>query len=398
MSAVLRVMLKEDVLKLRLPSGIPQTVEELTQIVKETYAIEGYFLLEYQDQDFRDEFFTLINTQDIEDKCTIRVVFVPPLITLSYVNPLQVSCETEKDANPLTPLQVSCETKEADDSFSEADTMILSSPERSSSHTSISVPSLSSPESSALSIASLATSASGDDPSQAFPESSTSSLRSQPWPAVFEIPTFSLDTEIVLDGGNLAFKKDGTLLDRFVVKGDILQKLVETVFVYTPYPSPQQKEQVFKALIKKHPCLRDRHSDDGITYWLKKFNYKIENYRAKMRMRHSLPELSVNTLKRKSAADKAPAKKVKKAKKSETNYLPPHPEGETDESLEMERVELLLESKKKDNKKVISEKMAKTFSLRRKDVILKKPKVIDFQSRWPALFEPSQVKHVPCFQ
>lgn len=186
-------------------------------------------------------------------------------------------------------------------------------------------------------------------------------------------------------------------MDKFVIKADILQKLVETVFVYTPYPTRQQKEQVLKALIKKHPCLKDPRSEDSITFWMKRFNYKLENYRAKMRMRHSLPELDVNSLKRKAAVDKAPAKNVKKAKKSEINYLPPHPEGETDESLESERVELLHEHRKRDNNKVISEKMAKTFSLRRNDVILNKAPVIDLQARWPALFEPSQVKHVNYF-
>lgn len=50
-----------------------------------------------------------------------------------------------------------------------------------------------------------------------------------------------------------------------------------------------------------------------------------------------------------------------KAKKSEVNYLPPHPQGETDETLEKGRVELLYEYKKKDNTKIINEKMAKPF-------------------------------------
>lgn len=82
---------------------------------------------------------------------------------------------------------------------------------------------------------------------------------------------------------------------------------------------------------------------------------------------------------------------MKNAKKSEVNYLPPHPQGETDATLERERVELLYEYKKRDNNKLINEKMTKTFSLRRNDVILKKPLVIDFKARWPALFELSQV-------
>lgn len=108
-------------------------------------------------------------------------------------------------------------------------------------------------------------------------------------------------------------------------------------------------------------------------------------------MKHlGIPEINVNCLKRKLAADKTPAKKWKKAKKSEVNYLPPHPQGETDASLEKERVELLYEYKKSDNNIVINEMMSKTLSLRCKDVIQKLP-VIDLDARWPALFQFSQV-------
>ena len=60
-------------------------------------------------------------------------------------------------------------------------------------------------------------------------------------------------------------------------------------------------------------------------------------------------------------------------------------------TLEQVRVELLYECKKKDNDKVINDKMAKTFSLHRNDIILKKPPVTDFKAGWPALFALCQV-------
>ncbi|KAK5613725.1 hypothetical protein CRENBAI_017150 [Crenichthys baileyi] len=44
-------------------------------------------------------------------------------------------------------------------------------------------------------------------------------------------------------------------------------------------------------------------------------------------------------------------------KKAEANYLPPPPQGEIEESLEYERVELLNEVRKRDNSQIISEKM-----------------------------------------
>lgn len=100
----------------------------------------------------------------------------------------------------------------------------------------------------------------------------------------------------------------------------------------------------------------------------------------------------VNSLKRKPVHEQAPAKNVKKPKRAEVNYLPPHPQGKTIESLEKERVELLCEVIKRDNCQVVAEKMAKTFSLRRQEIIYEAPAIRDFMQRWPALFDATQVK------
>lgn len=343
MSARLRVLMQEEIRKLSLPSGIPRTVEELKRIVQKTFAIEQDFCLQFQDQDFNDQFFTLLETDEIKDKDTIKVVLAEPVLTLTFqdsLNDQEVQESTDCSCSDLLEDVGSCST-------ASSDTTVLSSPEI------------------------------------------TSFLRTVPWPAQFEIPTFSFDTELILQAANEAHKKDGTLLCNPAVKSNILDKLAESIFVYTAYPSTAQREQVAEALVKKHPCLRDPVSFNGLYSWHNSLKYKLGNYRAKVR-HLGIPELNVNSLKRKSAADKAPTKSLKKARKSEVNYLPPHPLGETDVSLEKERVELLYECKRRDNNKVINVKMAKTFSMRRKDVI-QKPPVIDLKSRWPALFEFSQV-------
>ncbi|KAJ8358000.1 hypothetical protein AAFF_G00044870 [Aldrovandia affinis] len=57
-----------------------------------------------------------------------------------------------------------------------------------------------------------------------------------------------------------------------------------------------------------------------------------------------IDKLDVNSLQKKQANEKTPAKNVKKARKGEANYLPPPPQGETEESLEQERLELLSEN------------------------------------------------------
>ncbi|KAK0133463.1 hypothetical protein N1851_031026 [Merluccius polli] len=51
----------------------------------------------------------------------------------------------------------------------------------------------------------------------------------------------------------------------------------------------------------------------------------------------------------------------------------------------MERQELLNEVKKKNNDKVIQEKMCKTFSMRRLEVVSGTQAAEDFTERWPAL-------------
>lgn len=353
MSARLRVILQEEIRKLSLPSGVPATVEELKHIVQDTFAIEQDFSLQFQDQEFDGQFFTLLETNEVKDKDTIKVVLTSPVITLTFEDSLNAKGLQEGFDSSCAE---SSEDVRSSSSLPSSDTILLTSPE-----TIV----------------------------QSSPES-TSSLRSSSWPAQFEIPTFSFDTELILQAANEAYRKDGTLLSNPSVKPNILDKLADSIFVYTAYPSRAQREQVAEALVMKHPCLRDPVSSNGIYGWQNSLKYKVGNFRAKVK-HLGLPELNVNCRKRKSAAGGPPTKSLKRAKKSEVNYLPPHPQGETDETLEKERIELLYEYKKRDNTKIINEKMAKTFSLRRNDVILNKPAVIDFKARWPALFELSQV-------
>ncbi|XP_063077217.1 uncharacterized protein LOC134467236 [Engraulis encrasicolus] len=66
--------------------------------------------------------------------------------------------------------------------------------------------------------------------------------------------------------------------------------------------------------------------------------------------------------------------------------------GETKEAMEEERVVLLTEVKKNNNEEIIREKMEKTFSYRRLEVVNQMPSVPDVMARWPALFYESQVK------
>ncbi|XP_073469533.1 uncharacterized protein [Aquarana catesbeiana] len=54
-------------------------------------------------------------------------------------------------------------------------------------------------------------------------------------------------------------------------------------------------------------------------------------------------------------------------------------------------MDLLHEVTKKDNCQLVAEKMAKTLSLRRQEVICEAPAIKDFKERWPALFDATQI-------
>ncbi|CDQ74650.1 unnamed protein product [Oncorhynchus mykiss] len=86
MSARLQDLLEgPDIRKLTLPSGIPATLAELGTIVQETFQLQKEFVLQYMDSAFGDLLFSLLDTEDLKDEDTIKVVDLdgPPLITLN---------------------------------------------------------------------------------------------------------------------------------------------------------------------------------------------------------------------------------------------------------------------------------------------------------------------------
>lgn len=231
-------------------------------------------------------------------------------------------------------------------------------------------------------------------PSQQFNDSSindTSSLTATPgqtksWPEPFIIPRFSYDVELKLEQANDAHTKDGSLLDvTKELKTEILNKLANVMYNLNPYPSREQIEGVAKALVEKHPCLKEPGSSCGWYCWKFSLSFKMGNFRQKLRIA-GCTSVSV-----KRSAD-GTGKKIKKPRRSETNFLPNMPDGETTSSLEEDRKALLLEMKKKNpNFKSIDTAMANTYALRRKEVIDNEPLVSEIQSRWPALFSERQV-------
>ncbi|KAG1960360.1 hypothetical protein F2P79_006252 [Pimephales promelas] len=296
----------------------------------------------YMDKDFDNEFFTLTSTDVVKDKDTIKLVKMEPSIVLTF-SPIV------EDAASSFPLPMDQSFQDESSPLSSSDTIILPKP----------------------------------------PEH-----RSQCWPTNFVIPTFSYNVEMALHEGNMANKTDGTPLLNPSITSDILEKVAEAIFHFTAYPTGLQIQAVIEALIKMHPCLREPETSfSGMYGWQQRLKYKMANYRSKLRKRKvPLPELEINSLKNKSPGEKNPAKNCRRPKRAEVNYLPPHPSGESIDSLEMERQVLLNEVLKKNNTKVIQEIMAKTFSCRRLEVVSGSPAAEHFKERWPALFCEAEIK------
>ncbi|MEQ2235768.1 hypothetical protein ILYODFUR_005617 [Ilyodon furcidens] len=58
--------------------------------------------------------------------------------------------------------------------------------------------------------------------------------------------------------------------------------------------------------------------------------------------------------------------------------------------MEKERLELLTGVKKRNNDRVVADKMARTFAYRRQEVV-NEPGIDEFKDRWPALFQQKEI-------
>lgn len=93
--------------------------------------------------------------------------------------------------------------------------------------------------------------------------------------------------------------------------------------------------------MKKHPCLREQGSFNGCYGWKISLKYKMANLHTKLRGL-GCAEVTINSLKNKPKDRCVAALNVKKPRGAEVNYCPQHPKGETSDSLEKERIELLI--------------------------------------------------------
>ncbi|XP_058632695.1 sterile alpha motif domain-containing protein 3-like isoform X1 [Onychostoma macrolepis] len=335
--------------------GMPTSVADLSKEIAKQCNLQGSFRLQFMDPDFEDDFMNLMSTSEIQDKSTLKVV--------------SLTTSSDRDGSPIPHVDTSqnesaCSSACSSPALSllSCDTLVFSPPSTSGYSES----------------------------SASLAPVSSSSIKSSAWPAEFTVPRFTYDAELKLEQGNAAFKTQGAFLSPDPkLKISILDGLAEEIVKYKLYPSDAEYGQVAEALIKKHPCLKERGSVTGYSGWKASLKYKLGNYRTKLR-NIGYTEVTVNSIKHKPDGISSPAYRVKKPRKAEVNYCPSHPQGETDETLEAVRQTLLTEVKKKNNEKNVRMLMDKSFSIRRHEVI-KEPLIADFKTRWPALFRKEEV-------
>ncbi|CAI5642002.1 unnamed protein product [Oreochromis niloticus] len=317
MEAKLYVIIDDQIEKLVLPSGIPPAVEELQSVVKDTFGFSNDFSLQYFDPEFQD-YFTLHRTDQIKDKDTVKDFGITPVI---------LSLTPVEDSFGIPSGQLSTDY---DSSYAESVVSSADSDATTSSQDTIIL------------------------------KRQKTTQRCEPWPKQFPIPQVAYEIEMYLETATEEYKKNGNLLPTSKVKTDILEKLAETIFTFTAYPSSAQVSYVAEALVTKYPYLKEPGSFSGYYGWQQSIKYKMANYRTKLRG-FGVPELTCNAMKHKSPGDQKSAKKVKKPQKTE---------------------------RQQSDKR----KMAKTFAHRLHEIINLSPSIEDIEARWPALFEASHLQ------
>ena len=220
------------------------------------------------------------------------------------------------------------------------------------------------------------------------------------WPEVFIVPTFSYEVENCLREGNSVLEREGRGLrltrDQ---KHNLLDVMSAEIYKHKAYPSTLQIGKAAEALVRKHPCLKEHGSRTGCEGWKNSLRFKMGNYRTKL-CRAGIKDVAVNAGKRSRTNPDGTASRanIKRPRRGEVNFLPNYPSGETKDTLEMQRLNMVEEFKKTAAERdmlLINQQMQRTFSLRREEIVNSAPPIDELRDRWPALFCEPQVSRKP---
>ena len=233
-----------------------------------------------------------------------------------------------------------------------------------------------------------------------FPTSSTSDLRTEKgeMPRPYNLPIFDLSTRLILEQKQQIYDESAAMyIPGKNEKSKLLSALCEDIYRYKCYPNDEDCTIVARALVDKFPCLKEKGGPLGFEGWKNSLKYKMGNLRNQL-SRAGVTETAANGGRKTKyqTTGTPPRKAIKKARRSESNYLPNVPAGETAITLE-ENVNILKNECSKTHKdlRLLSSIMSKTFAHRRKEIVGQTlpPMVVDVLLRWPALFIEPQVMH-----
>ena len=82
--------------------------------------------------------------------------------------------------------------------------------------------------------------------------------RTERWPDVFPVPTFSYEVELALGEGNVTYERTGkTLKLSRGQKHNILETLAAKMHSFKAYPNDNEVSMVAEALVTRHLCLKE---------------------------------------------------------------------------------------------------------------------------------------------
>ncbi|XP_063062298.1 uncharacterized protein LOC134455202 [Engraulis encrasicolus] len=318
--------------------SVPESVDHLKDILREMLELEGEFSLQFEDPDFENALTDLQSIDELPpDRSVLKVVW-DNIASLAMESP---ACALS-DTSSVSSLDTASTSSHSD---------TLGSPNF---------------------------------------YRKLKAAKDLPSPGSVQIPKFSLDVELRLKQGNEVYKQTKTpIVPTREMKSAIITAIVESIFASDCYPDKADMKCYAAALVAKHPCLTEDGPGTGYDGWLVSLWFKVGNYRTKLR-KAGHAEVSVN--KKKADTEEGMKFRIKKARRAEVNFLPPHAEGQSDESLDDLRSQMMKETEKKTfDAKFIKETMDVTFSLRRREVIEIQPLVQVLRDRWPALFFKDEI-------
>ncbi len=86
----------DDARKLTLKTGIPKSVDDLFLEIMTVFGVKQKFRLQYKDKDFGNEYINLMSTCQIEDRDTLKVIFLSTDDCNPHANELKISRNLER--------------------------------------------------------------------------------------------------------------------------------------------------------------------------------------------------------------------------------------------------------------------------------------------------------------